>query len=256
METQDLIGAAVRSVRTTFTILEAVADHQPIGLSELARRLELPKSTVQRSLATLADLGWIRADGRDLTRWTIGDKVRTLSDRVDDLSRLREAALPVLARLNEETSETIHLAVPEGDMARLVERQDSKHALRLVKPIGTRSPLHAGSAGKVILAYLPQREVDNYLAGELVALTTHTITDPKELFVELQAIRDRGYAVGDQELDYGAVSVAAAVRPDGGRPVAAVSISGPSSRITADLFATYGDLLKPAAAEIAANLRN
>lgn len=62
----------MRSVRTTFRSLDAVADNQPIGVSELARRLELPKSTVQRSLATLVDLGWIRTDGSDITRWMLG----------------------------------------------------------------------------------------------------------------------------------------------------------------------------------------
>ena len=247
----------MRSVRTTFTILNAVADNQPIGLSELARRLDLPKSTVQRSLSTLADLGWIRADGREATRWTLGDKVRTLSERVDDLGPLREAAMPVLGRLNEVTLETIHLAVPEaGGMVRLVERQDAKHALRLVRPIGTRSPLHAGSTGKSVLAHLPQREVDEYLSGQLEPVTSHTITDPKLLLEELQGIRDRGYAVADQELMDGIVSIAAAIRPADRRPIAAISISGPSARVRPEDFSRYGQLVESAAKEISASLRS
>ena len=117
----------MRSVRTTFHILDAVADNQPIGLSELARHLDLPKRTVQRSLATLADLGWIRPEGRDLTRWTLGEKVRILSEKVDDVGALREAALPILGQLNTDTLETIHLVVLESRTVRLIERLDSKH---------------------------------------------------------------------------------------------------------------------------------
>lgn len=246
----------MRSVRTTFQILDAVADNQPVGLSELARRLDIPKSTVQRSLATLADLGWIRPDGHDGTRWVLGDRVRALSERIDDLGRLREAALPILEQLNRETAETIHLAVPEGNLARLVERQDSQHALRLVKAIGTRTVMHAGAAGKAMLAYLPQREIDSYIAGGLSPVTGHTITDPAKLLEEIQAIRKRGYAIGEEELTEGIVSVAAAVCPGGGRPVASISISGPSTRLKAQQYKTYGKLVSDAALELAASLRN
>lgn len=246
----------MRSVRTTFKILEAVVENQPIGLSELARRLELPKSTVQRSLATLADLGWIRSDGRHQNKWTLGDRARALSDSVDDLGRLRDAALPVLGQLNNETLETIHLAVPEADSVRMIERADSKHALRLVRPIGTRSPLHASSTGKSVLAYLPQREIDGYIERGLASLTGHTIVDPERLLTELATIRDRGYAIADEELTDGIVSVGASVRPDGGRPVAAVSISGPSTRMPAEVLGQYGKLVTAAVVEVAVNLRN
>lgn len=245
----------MRSVRTTFRILEAVGDAQPIGLSELSRQLELPKSTVQRSLATLADLGWIRSDGRDRTRWMLGDRARELGEAIDDLGRLRDAAMPALGQLNEETLETIHLAVPDAGAMRLVERQNSKHALRLVKPIGTRSPLHAGSTGKSVLAHLPAAEVDDYISGGLSPATRHTIVEAQALREELVAVRERGYAVADQEFNVGVVSVAAAIRPNGGRPVAAISITGPASRMKPDLLATYGRLVSAAAGAVAADLR-
>lgn len=244
----------MRSVRTTFQILEAVADNQPIGLSELARRLELPKSTVQRSLATLADLGWIRPDGRELTRWALGERVRTLSEKVDDLGPLRAVAMPLLGELNTETLETIHLAVLESRTVRLIERLDSKYPLRLVKPIGTRSPLHASSTGKSILAHLPEAEVDAYLGGDLPSVTASTITEPDLLRAELKTIRERGYAVADEELTDGIISVAASIRPAGrARPIAAVSVSGPSSRMRAN-FRAYGQKVASVAAQIEANL--
>lgn len=245
----------MRSVRTTFQILDAVADNQPIGLSELARRVHLPKSTVQRSLATLADLGWIRAEGGEVTRWMLGEHVRILSEKIDDASRLRDTALPILGQLNSDTLETIHLAVLESRTVRLIERIDSKHALRLVKPIGSRSPLHASSNGKSMLAHLPEAEIEAYLVKGLTQVTTHTITDPEVLRAELKAIREQGYAIADEELTDGTISVAACIRSaEDARPVASISVSGPSFRMR-DHRHNYGRRVARAAAEVEADLR-
>jgi IclR family transcriptional regulator, acetate operon repressor len=244
----------MRSVRTTFQILDAVADNQPIGLSELARHLDLPKSTVQRSLATLADLGWIRPEGRDLTRWTLGEKVRILSEKVDDIGALREAALPILGQLNNDTLETIHLVVLESRSVRLIERLDSKHPLRIVRAIGTRSPLHATSTGKSVLAHLPEAEIEAYIAAGLAPVTPSTITDPEVLRAELKEIRERGYAIADEEFTDGTVSFAACIRPAVGvRPLGALSISGPAVRLR-EQRDTYGHKVTQAAAQVEANL--
>lgn len=244
----------MRSVKTTFRILDAVADNQPIGLSELARRLQLPKSTVQRSLATLAELEWICADGSDLTRWTLGQRVRTLGEKVDDLGRLREAALPELAELNSYTLESIHLTVVEAGTMRLIERIESKHELRFVRPIGSRAPLHAASSGKSVLAHLPEPEITAYLNGELLQVTQNTITDPEALRMELKRIRELGYAVADQELAESIVSVGACIRPRGGRPIAALSISAPSLRMPKQIRDDYGRKVAAAAAAVADRL--
>jgi IclR family acetate operon transcriptional repressor len=237
--------------------LEAVADNQPIGLSELARLLELPKATVQRSLATLADVGWIRPEGREPKRWMLGERLRTLAEKVDDIGRLRDAALPAIGRLNDETLETIHLAVPDVRTMRLVERMDSKHPLRLVQPIGTRVPMHASSTGKAMLAYLPEREIEHYIDGGLPLVAANTIVDPEAFRAELKKIREQGFAVALEELADGIVSVAASIRPgDRGRPVASMSISGPSARITQERRESYGRKIVRAVADVSARLTN
>jgi IclR family transcriptional regulator, acetate operon repressor len=180
--------------------------------------------------------------------------VRILSEKVDGLGQLREAALPVLGQLNSETLETIHLAVLESRTVRLIERLDSKHPLRLVQPIGSRSPLHASSTGKSVLAHLPETEIDAYLDGGLTAVTTSTITDPDRLRAELKTIREQGYAIADEELTDGTTSVAACIRPaPGGRPIAAMSISGRSIRMREHRH-TYGQKVAIAVAQVEANL--
>ena len=239
----------MRSVRTTLNILDAVADHQPIGLSDLARRLELPKSTVQRSLVTLADLGWIRPETGEQPRWRLGDRARQLADKVDDVSRLREIALPILSRLNDETSETIHLAVPDGSSMRLVERLDSKHPLRLVRAIGNSSPMHATSTGKAHLAQLSDASIEQYLRAPLERITPHTITNADTLRAELSTIRKRGYALASEELVEGTSSVAASIRSDD-RPIASISVSGASLRFPPSVCRRYATLVRQAAAAV------
>ncbi|WP_280424603.1 IclR family transcriptional regulator [Nocardia carnea] len=243
----------MRSVKTTFTILEAVGEHQPVGLSDLARRLDLPKSTVQRSLATLAELNWIRTDGRDSTKWRLGERIRALSERVEDYGTLRGCALPFLTQLNSETSETVHLTVFDRDHMQLIERMDSKHPLRFVQPIGSQSALHASSTGKSVLSRLPDSEVEALLADTLQPLTSHTIVDPAALSADLKETRERGYAIAAEELVEGIMSVGGCITGDDGRPFAAVSVSGPALRMRPHL-ATYGRLVAKAALKISAAL--
>lgn len=242
----------MRSVRTTFRILEAIARDQPTGLSELARGLQMPKSTVQRSVATLADLNWIRPAGHG--QWELGERVRTLSDQVDDVGRLREAAMSEMDVLNGQTRETVHLAIPESGTVRLVERIESKHAFRLVEPIGSRGPLHASSTGKSILAHFSEVEITGYIDAGLVSYTTRTIVNPTDLRADLARTRERGFAFcGEERLD-GIVSVGASIRPRGGRPVGAISVSGPVSRMGSPQWETFGELVARAAAEAAKRL--
>ena len=244
----------MRSVRTALRVLEAVAEFQPIGLSELSRKLELPKTTVQRGLASLAEDGWLEQDPTDASRWMVGTKAFVVGSTVGDRGGLRARALPYMNGLAADVGETIHLAIPDGGWAVLVERIDSTHPVRAFAPLGSRSPLHASSNGKVILAHIPDSELDEYLAGGLHAVTTKTIIDPAALREELVAIRSRGYAVADEELQDGVVSVAAPIRPRGGPAIASLSISGPTSRMAAALLAEYGGKVSAVAEAIAAGL--
>ncbi|MFE2961159.1 IclR family transcriptional regulator [Nocardia tengchongensis] len=228
----------MNSVLTTLRVFEEVATTQPTGLSELARRLDIPKSTVQRCLKTLEQAGWTRstADGH----WEITGLAFRLGSAVAGRDNLRELALPELSALQSITAETVHLAVPDGDELVLVERLDSPHELRAFLPLGTRLPLHAAATGKAYLATLPDDRIDHYLATRPARITPDTETDPDRLWTEIRRIRECGYATTEQGLHTGISAVAVAIRTPAGPARASFSISGPSSRLTPDQFAEYG----------------
>ncbi|MCD2119561.1 MULTISPECIES: IclR family transcriptional regulator [Rhodococcus] len=230
----------MNSVLTALRVFEEVATTQPVGLSELSKRLDVPKSTVQRCLRTLAEAGWLRPSTANAGQWVITGRAFSLGSAMSSGDDLREVALPELNRLQAETGETVHLAVPDGNELVLIERLDSPHQLRAFLALGTRLPLHAASTGKAYLASLPDERIENFLATELPSLTEHTVTDPAALREEIAEIRARGYAVTEQGLHDGIAAVAVALRGRGGTVRGCFSISGPASRLTPDLFADYG----------------
>lgn len=229
----------MNSVLTALHVFEAVAESQPVGLSELARRLGVPKSTVQRCLKTLHEAGWVRPVPGE-SRWSITGRAFTVGSAVASGDHLREVALPELGMLQSAVGETIHLAVPDGDELVLVERLDSPHQLRAFLALGTRLPLHAAATGKAYLAALPDEQIAAYLAAAPAKVTERTETDPARLWNEIHVVRKHGYATAEQELHEGISAVAVALRDRSGAARACFSISGPSSRLTPDLFEEYG----------------
>jgi IclR family acetate operon transcriptional repressor len=244
----------MRSVKIAFQVLEAVSRMQPVGLSELSRSLGLPKTTVHRSLVTLAEAGWLEADTAVPGRWLVSTRAFVVGSTVAERAGLRTRALPVMNALNAEIGETIHLMIPNGPEVVLIERIDSTRPVRVFTALGVRAPLHASSNGKAVLAHLPAEEIETYLRSNIEAVTAHTTTDPERLRAELDLIRRRGYAVNVEELEDGIVSVAASVRPGGGRPIGSLSISAPKVRMPSAVHDEYGARVRRAAAEIAASM--
>ncbi|WP_330229183.1 IclR family transcriptional regulator [Nocardia sp. NBC_00508] len=244
----------MRSVKIALQVLETVARMQPVGLSDLSRTLGLPKTTVHRSLVTLADSGWLEADDQVSGRWRIGTRAFIIGNTIGERDGLRSRALPVMNALNADVGETIHLMIPSAGEVILIERIDSTRSVRAFTPLGTRAPLHASSNGKAVLAYLSEREIEEYLRSNIEAVTAHTTTDPALLRAELAEIRSRGYAVNVEELRDGVVSVAASIRPGGARPIGSLSISAPKVRMPQQVHNAYGEKVRTAAANIAAAL--
>lgn len=244
--------AATNSVVSAIRVLEAVGQRQPIGLSELARAVGLPKSTVQRTLLTLSEVGWCTTD--DASRWRLTYRAFAVGNQARDAGELRGRALPALHELQLATGETVHLAAPDGPVLVLIERLDTAHRLRAFLPLGHRIPLHASATGQAFLAACPDAEIETYLAGPLEPSTHATITDPDVLRSRLAEIRERGWSVNPQGLSEGIAAVGAAIRGPDGCPVGALSVSGPTVRMTEDVFDPHGRAAADAAGRIAREL--
>lgn len=221
------------------------------GVSEVARELQLPKTTVQRALTTLHAARWIKpADRGGRPGWELAAKVLRVARYAGAGDALREAALPVMEELHRATGETVHLLVRDGDNVVLIERIESDHPVRTVQPMGSATPVHAASTGKAILAFLPDDEREAVLAGPLAALTEQTVTDPGRLRAQLAEIRARGWAVNAGESWAGLTAIGAPVLDAAGAPIAAVSISSPSERLPGSDWPRVADLVVDAAARI------
>ncbi|KHK97094.1 IclR family transcriptional regulator [Microbacterium mangrovi] len=244
---------STRSVGTAIQVLEAVADHQPVGLSELTRFVDVPKATVYRSLVTLEEFGWLaQAD----EKWSLTIHAYAVASRGSRGSRIRDAAIGPLSALQLATGETIHLTVPDDRHMVLIERLDTAHALRAFRPLGALAPMHASSAGLAYLAAVDDACFEEYLAAGLEATTAATIVDPVELRSVRGVIRARGYSINEEGLSDGITSLGAAILDAGGRVAAAVSVSGPSVRVTRDHYDDYGRHVHETAREISATLQS
>lgn len=245
----------MRPVRTALAVVEAIGRRQPVGVSELARRLDLPKSTVQRTLGVLEDAGWIEASDSERSGWSLSLKAGLAVGRADYATRrLRTAALPVMEELRRRTSESIYLAVRFERQIALVERLDGLNPAVHAWPLWQAGPMHATSLGKAILAALPDAELEDYLSRPLRALTARTQTDADALRAELREARARGYAVTFETNWPGENGVGAAIRDGSGAPFAAISISAPVERVNEAACLRLGETLMEAARRISLGL--
>ncbi len=245
----------MKSVTRSLRVLEAVAQHQPVTVGELTKLFGLPKSTVQRTLVTLAEAGWLRANREDTTRWEIGARVLAVRPAALQGSSLFAAAREPMIRLRDTVNETIHLSVPDALHSMVVvDRVDCDHPVRTFHTIGDTSPLHATAVGRAILARLPKQDVEELIAQGLERFSDTTPADPDELRAELDRIRADGYAINRNQYRPGVCALAAPVLDENGTPLAAVAISMPDSRYDVKRESEWGGLVAGAAEEISGRL--
>jgi len=202
-----------------------------LKVTEVARGLGVHKATASRLLATLAAHGLAERDPLS-GRYGLGTRFVSLAGSAVGHLPLIAHAHPELERLTLATSETTNLAVLDRYDVVYIHQVAPTNAIVMASWIGRRTPAHASSSGKVLLAFGDRAHVDRLLARPLVALTPRTITDPARFRAVLADVRRVGWALSIGELEDGLVTIAAPVLVKG-RPVAAVSLSGPTSRITA-----------------------
>ena len=202
------------------------------SLVELCVALNLHKSTLHRLMMVLERHRLVDKNP-DTGRYRLGLKLFELGSKAIASLDLREQARPHLTRLQQETEETVNFAVLDQGEVLYIAKIEPQRNLRIAAHVGHRLPAYCTALGKAMLAESPETEVDSILRGcEMKARTPNTITTPAMLKDELRMIHSRGYAIDDEENDEGARCVGVAVRDQRGNPVAAISVSGPASRVT------------------------
>ncbi|OGB93857.1 MAG: hypothetical protein A2Z31_01125 [candidate division NC10 bacterium RBG_16_65_8] len=222
----------MQSITRALTLLEALADQRgDVGIAELSRRVHLHVSTAHRILGTLASRGYVR-QSPETGRYALGATAFHLTESYLGQMDLRHLVRPVLERLSRETGETANLVILDGREALYLDKVESPQSLRIFSRIGRRAPLHCTAVGKVLLAHWPKTGLEELVGGgPLEALTRATITSRSQLRRELAKVREQGFASDIEECEEGATCIAVPVRNSRGETVAAVGISGPSSRM-------------------------
>ncbi len=223
---------SVGTLEKTLRILELVSESpKGLRLKEISEKTGFNKSTVYRFLVHLEREGYLIRNGSQA--YVLGIKFIEMATRGNWVEGLRSVSWPFLLELQRAVPETVNLGVLDLDYVLYIEVLESPHAFRLVSTPGMKRPLHCTGLGKALLAFLPQPDQERLLAAfDFSRQTPRTITSPVRFRKELAQIRERGYAIDDEEAVVGSRCVAAPILDSKQRAIAAVSVAGPTSRIS------------------------
>lgn len=223
----------VQSLERGLAVIRAFdADRPELTLSEVAKICDLTRAAARRFLLTLADLGYVRTDGRF---FSLTPRVLELGYSFLSSLTVPEVAAPHLERLVAELHESSSLSVLDDDDIVYVARVPTTRIMTVAITVGTRFPAYATSMGRVLLASLPPDALDAYLARvTLTSLTNRTVPTAEVLRQELSRVRDQGYAIVDQELEEGLRAIAAPIHDRSGAVAGAVNVSAHAARVTVD----------------------
>ncbi|MFJ8084729.1 IclR family transcriptional regulator [Streptomyces sp. NPDC096205] len=226
-------ASAVQSVDRAVSVLEILARHGEAGVTEIADELDVHKSTAFRLLGVLENRGLV-AQAKDRGKYYLGAAVLRLAGAAAVRLDISQEGVPVCRELADELGETVNIAVLDDDAAVNIMQARGTASVTAQNWLGRRTPLHATSSGKVLLAHMPPTLREGLLARPLPRFTERTITGASMLRGELEAVIEQGYGVTIEELELGLAAVAAPVRAHDGKVIAAISVSGPVYRLNAD----------------------
>lgn len=242
------------SVTTAIRLLKAFSeDEVEIGVSALAQKLKVAKSTVHRLAVTLVAEGLLEQNP-ETERYRLGIGLFGLGTLVRRRMNLSNEARPYLFDLRKHTGETIILGIPSDMDVMYVYDLESPQALAIKSDLGARKPAHCTAVGRAIFAFAPEETLDRLLSAPLERRTAHTVTDPARLREILAEVRQRGFAVEDQENEPGIRVIAAPVRDSSGAVIGAVGVAGPSQRLSVDAIEDFAPPLMEAVAAISSRL--
>jgi IclR family acetate operon transcriptional repressor len=240
----------VAVLQKALDVLEVLADHSDLGLSELSAQTGVSKASTYRVLSTLEARGFVIKDP-DTRKYSPGVKLIAMSSAIVSRIDLVAAARPFVVELQAAFDETVNVGILAGHEVLYVDILESAQGLRMAATVGDRNALHSTALGKAILSALPTSEARELLSSyRRAAATPRTITGLEAIMDNLAVVAERGYSIDDEENEVGARCVGVPIRDLHRRPVGALSISGPVARVGTDLLDTIGQRLQEAAAGI------
>ena len=247
----DSRDAGVQSVDRALSIMETLAeDDEGYRLSDLAVRTGLSTSTVHRLLATLESRRFVQFD-RTGSKWHVGARAFTVGATFARRRNFSAQAVPYLRKLRDLTRETANLAVVDDEFIIVLTRMESREIMRSLTKVGGRVAMVASGVGKAVLATYSNEDVSAIIHHHgMPRLTEKSVVRPGDLFKELEKIRRQGFAIDDEEACMGLRCIAAVVYNDCAEPLAAISVSGMTSRLTDERLPQLGQTVREVAAEL------
>ena len=247
----DARDGGVQSVDRALSILETLAeDDEGYRLSDLAVRTGLSASTVHRLLATLESRRFVQFD-RAESKWHVGVRSFTVGASFARRRNFSTQAIPYLRKLRDLTRETANLAVVDDEFIIVLTRMESREIMRSLTQVGGRVAMVTSGVGKAVLATYSDEDVGAVIRHHgMPRLTEKSIVRPSDLFKELATIRKQGFAIDDEEACMGLRCIAAVVYNDCAEPLAAISVSGMTSRLTDDRLPEIGRIVRDVAGEL------
>lgn len=244
----------INSVLKAIQVMNLFSAAEPrLSVTEIARRLNMPKSTAHSLLNTLASEGFIEKIGRDA--YALGKAVIVLTQGVRVNVELRDRAAPYLRELADQCSESVYLTVLDGDYALYIYAIESSRRLIARTAVGDRAFLHSTGVGKAILAELPEADIDGIIERVgLPKITSYTTTDAAELKARLAQVHERGYSFDNQENELGNFCIGAALYDGTGQVIGACSVAGTDPEIIGTRAPELSKTLRRTALTISRNM--
>ena len=251
MESKNPIQVADR----LFLTLETLASTGPVALADLSRELDLNKSTTHRLLSSLIYMGYVKQDP-ETQKYDLSLKILTLSNRLLDRLDILESVRPYLKKLARETGETVHFVQLDGQEAIYIYKEESyQNSVRMVSKVGSRIPLYCSGVGKAMAADMEEKQIRAiWDASHIEKLTPHTITDYDHFLEKIKEAQKRGYALDDEENELGVRCIAVSLPDYKERPLYALSISAPATRMTDERIEEISHLILNVKKEIRENM--
>ncbi|KHL18779.1 DNA-binding IclR family transcriptional regulator [Mumia flava] len=247
-------GAPIQSVERAVRILELLSEQELMGVSDLARILDVHRSTAFRLLATLEGRSLVEQDGHR-GAYRLGLGVLRLAGSVRRRTDLVRDAQLCCDELAERLDETTNVAIiDDGAAVNIAQAMGTQLVAVTQQYVGQRTPLHATSTGKVLLAHAPRDVREEVLEGPHERFTPSTLTEPDDVRAELEHVREQGWGAANEEWESGTCAVAVPVRGEGGLVVAAISVTAPAFRMAASTFPAYAAALREGAADLGRRL--